>query len=75
MQTFTLRLVNSRLDETLHELCAVNHFGVNTSKFNPTRDSYLVQWTGEIITRFVCTNVAVFTRAGLNKDGDCLAGA
>ena len=43
--------------------------------FNPTRDSYLVQRTGEIITRFVCANIAVFTRAGLNKDGDCLAGA
>ena len=39
----TERLINSRLDETLHDLCAVNHFGVKTSKLDLTRDSYLVQ--------------------------------
>ena len=69
------RLINSRLDETLHDLCAVNHFGVTTSKLDPTHDSYLVQRTGEIFTRFVCTNVTVLARAGSNKDGNCLEDA
>ena len=65
------RLINSRIDETLHDICAVNHFGVKTSKIDPTRGSYLIQRTGEILTRFVCTNVTVLARVGSNKEGDC----
>ena len=48
----------------------VNYFGVDTSKFNPTRNSYLVQQNAFCLHRY-----NVFMRAGLNKDGNCLAGA
>ena len=65
------RLINSRIDETLHDLCAVNYFGVHTSKIDPTRTGYMVQRTGETFTRFACTNTTVLARVGSNEHGPC----
>ena len=69
------RLINSRIDETLHQLCETNHFGVHTAEIDPIRAGYVMQRTGEIFTRFACTNVTVIARVGSNSEGKCYANA
>ena len=69
------QLINSRIDETLHQLCEANRFGAHASEIDPVRAGYIIQRTGEIFTRFACTNVTVIARVGSNSDKKCYANA
>ena len=69
------KLVNSRIDETLHSLCAINYFGVHTLSVDPTRAGYMIQRTGETFTRFACTKTTVLARVGSNENGPCFKDA
>ena len=64
-------LVDSKLDEVLHNLCETNKFGLDAIERDPFRSNYLLQRTGEVYVRFQCVKVTVIARTGDNVGGKC----
>ena len=68
-------LVYNQIDSVLHKVCEINKFGINGAERDPFRRDFLMQQTGEVTTRFHCTNVTVVARLGDNKGGKCFRDA
>ena len=68
-------LIDSKLDEVLHDLCETSKFGLNEIERDPFRANHLIQRTGEVYVRFHCINVTVIARIGDNAGGKCYKNA